>query len=405
MDRHIIHIHIAAFSIAVARVCQPKLRGRPVAVAPPQSERSLILSVSPEARKEGLFKGMPLSKALKRCPHLTVVPPQPVLTTKAHEALVKVAAHYTPRWEPFRPGHIYLDVTGTERLWGKAKDTADHLRRDIKSRLSLSATVGVAANKMVSSIASRIMPSEGVLDVDHGREAPFMAPLEVGFVPGIGRFRRRILLEELSLILVRELATLDMASMKLVFGRQAFVIHERALGIDPTPVYPSPARPRVSEEITFPEDENNDERLLAALYRLVERCSYRLRGRALFPGKAGLLIRYSDQVEVRRRLKLPLFGAQGGGPERRREPADRHGPGDFDLFRPLEALFFKACKRRVRVRFMRIWFWDFLSPDPQLSLFQAPSPWKEKQSPVIHAMDRIRERYGEGAIQSGRTAV
>lgn len=404
MSRHIIHLHIPAFSIAVARVSEARLRDRPVAVAPVRSERALILSLSLEARKEGVKKGMPLSEAVKQCPALTIVPPNPGLTERAVQALTTVAARYTPLLEPSRPGHVYLDVTGTERLWGKARDAGYRLRKEIKGRLHLPGTVGVSGNKMVSSVASRIISSETVLDVDHGREASFMAPLRVNVVPGIGPLRRKILLEELNIIRVRELAALDVGGLRVLFGRQAHVIHERALGIDPTPVYPSPARPRVSEEITFAEDENNDERLLAALYRLVERCSYRLRGRAIFPGKAGLLIRYSDQVEVRRRLKLPPFGAQEGGPERRRGQAGRHGPQDFDLFRPLEELFFKACKRRVRVRFMRIWFWDLAPPSPQLSLFHTPSPREERGTLVIHAMDRIRERYGEGAIQSGRAA-
>ena len=387
MSRHIIHLHIPAFSIAVARVSEARLRDRPVAVAPVRSERALILSLSLEARKEGVKKGMTLSEAVKQCPALTIVPPNPGLTERAVQALTTVAARYTPLLEPSRPGHVYLDVTGTERLWGKARDAGYRLRKEIKGRLHLPGTVGVSGNKMVSSVASRIISSETVLDVDHGREASFMAPLRVNVVPGIGPLRRKILLEELNITRVRELAALDVGGLRVLFGRQAHVIHERALGIDPTPVYPSPARPRVSEEITFAEDENNDERLLAALYRLVERCSYRLRGRAIFPGKAGLLIRYSDQVEVRRRLKLPHVRFR-----------------DFDLFRPLEELFFKACKRRVRVRFMRIWFWDLAPPSPQLSLFHAPSPREERGTLVIHAMDRIRERYGEGAIQSGRAA-
>ena len=388
MHRHIIHLHIPAFSIAVARVSEARLRDRPVAVAPVRSERALILSLSLEARKEGVKKGMPLSEAVKQCPALTIVPPNPGLTERAVQALTTVAARYTPLLEPSRPGHVYLDVTGTERLWGKARDAGYRLRKEIKGRLHLPGTVGVSGNKMVSSVASRIISSETVLDVDHGREASFMAPLRVNVVPGIGPLRRRILLEELNITRVRELAALDVGGLRVLFGRQAHVIHERALGIDPTPVYPSPARPRVSEEITFAEDENNDERLLAALYRLVERCSYRLRGRAIFPGKAGLLIRYSDQVEVRRRLKLSHVSFR-----------------DFDLYAPLETLFFKACKRRVRVRFMRIWFWDFLPPNPQLSLFHAPSPREERGTLVIQAMDRIRERYGEGAIQSGRAAA
>ncbi len=387
LDRHIIHLHIPAFSIAVARVCEPAFRERPVAVAPPQSDRALILASSFEARREGVFKGMPLGRALKRCPGLTVLPPDPERTQKAAHVLVQEVARYTPLWEPFRPGHIYLDVTGTDRLWGRAMDTASRLHREVKEHLCLAGVAGVASNKMVAGIASQILPHEGVLDVTHGREASFMAPLRVGVVPGIGRFRRKILLEELNIVRVRELVALDMGSLRLVFGRQADLIHQRALGIDPTPVYPPQRRPAVTEELTFPQDENDDRRLLGALYGLVEACARRLRSRALFPRQAGLLIRYSDQMETRRRLRLPRLSFW-----------------DFDLYGPLEELFFKACQRRVRVRFMKVCFWD-MSPDSgQLSLFHDHAPAEEKRSHVIEALDRIRVRHGAEAIKCGKTA-
>jgi DNA polymerase-4 len=385
MFRNIVHLHIPAFPIAVARISQLEIRDRPVAVAPVQSERAIILSVSQEARKEGIFKGMPVGKALKLCPGLTLLPPNPGVTEKAFQSLLDVAAQYTPLWEPSRPGDIYLDLTGTERLWGRAKDAGYRIRREVQSRLRLAATVGVAGNKMVSSIASRIMPSESVMDVGQGQEAPFMAPLKVGVIPGINRFRQKILLEELNIVRVRQLAVLDLNRLRLVFGRQAFLIRQRALGIDPTPVYPAPVKPMVSEEITLTKDENDDQKLLGSLYGLVEKCSYRLRHRGLCPQKAGLLIRYSDQVESKRQLKLP-----------------RPSVWDFDLYGPLENLFFKACNRRVRVRFIKVWFWDF-SSRIQLSLFHDGLPDSEKKSRVIETLDRIRDRYGEGAIKYGRT--
>jgi len=387
LHRHILHLHIPAFSIAVARVCQPKLRDRPVVIALPQSERTLILSVSPEARKEGIRSGLPLGKARKLCPDLTVLPPNPERTEKACRALSSVVSQYTPIWEPSRPGHLYLDLTGTERLWGNAKDTGFRLRREIEDRMYLSGTVGVAGNKMVSSIASRIVSPEAVLDVHHGQEASFMAPLKVTMVPGIGRFRQKILLEELNIIRVRELTALDMGRLRLIFGRRAYLIHQRTLGIDPTPVYPAAMRPIVSEEIALPQDENDDEKLLGILYRLVERGAHRLRSRTLFPRKAGILIRYSDQRETQRQVRLPRLSFW-----------------DYDLFDPLEALFFKACERRVRVRFIKIWFGDFSSPGGQLSLFQDPSPAAKKKTSVVQTLDRIRERYGEHAIKYGKAA-
>jgi DNA polymerase-4 len=385
MFRHIIHLHIPAFPIAVARVSQPELRDRPVAVAPLHSERALILSVSHEARREGIFKGMPLGKAVKFCPGLAVLPPDRELMGKACKVLVRMVAQYTPLWEPSRPGHIYLDVTGTGRLWGQAKEVASRLRREIKKHLCLPGTAGVAGNKMVSSIASRIVSSEGVLDVDHGQESSFIAPLRASVLPGVGHVRRTILLEELGIALVREVAALDMGTLRLVFGRQAYMIHQRAHGIDPTPVYPPCMEPAVAEEVTLPKDENDDGKLLGILYKLVERCSHQLLSRALRPRKAGLFFRYTDQEEVTRRVDLPGVSFW-----------------DFELYRPLERVFLKAYHRRVRIRFLKVWFRDFSAPPSQLSLFPPGSP--EKKTLVTKALHRIRERYGEGAIRYGKAA-
>jgi len=385
--RHIIHIHIPAFPIAVARVSQPELRERPVAMAPPHSERALILSASPEARREGIFKGMPLGKAIKFCPDLTVLPPNQDRTGKAFKVLTKVVAHYTPLWEPSRPGHIYLDVTGTDRLWGRAKDTASRLRREIKEHLCLLGMVGIAGNKMVSSIASRIGASKGVLDVDHGKESSFIAPLRASFLPGIGHVRRKILLEELNISVVQEIAALDMDSLKLIFGKQAYVIHQRALGIDPTPVYPPRMEPRISEEVILSQDENHDEKLLGILYRLVEKCSHQLLNKALFPHKAGLAFRYTDHKEIIRQVNLPHVNFW-----------------NFDLYTPLERILLRACQRRVRVRFMKVWFQDFSPPPSQLSLFPTQFSVPKKKVLAFQALNHIRERYGYEAINYGRAA-
>jgi DNA polymerase-4 len=384
--RNIIHLHIPSFQITLERISHIELRERPVVVAPAHSERALILSVSREARREGIFKGMALNKALRFCPDLTVLPPNPALTEKGNQALAKAVAHYTPLWEPARPGHMYMDVTGTERLWGRAKDAARRISKEMKDRLSLSGAVGVAGNKMVSGIASRLMSTEGVLDVDHGRESAFMAPLKVDLLPGIGHVRKRVLLEELHITLVREIAVLDMQHLKMVFGRQALVIQQRAWGIDPTPVHPPEKKPTVSESITLTRDENDDHKLLATLYALVEKCGQRLRSRSLIPRQAGLVLRYSDQIEVARQIKLP--------------DANFH---DSDLYAPLEILFYKAYQRRVGIRFMRVWFRDLTAPSLQLSLFARPSG-EGKKDRVTNALDRIRERHGEEAIKYGRMA-
>jgi DNA polymerase IV len=386
MHNNIVHIHIPSFPITLERVRSPELRDRPVVIAPPRSDRAIILSVSPEARREGVFKGMGLSSALRFCPDLTVLPPNPGLLEEGCRVLSEAVARYTPIWEPARPGHVYMDVTGTERLWGRAKDAAWRIGRDIAERMSLSAAAGVAGNKMVSSIASLLTPSREVLDVDHGKESSFMAPLSVDYLPGIGHVRKRMLLEELNISFVRQVAALEINDLKLIFGMQALIIHERSLGIDPTPVTPPSSEPVVSEDITIQGEENDDHKLLGMLYGMVEKCSRRLRSRGLIPGKAGLVIRYSDQDEVTRQTRLP-----------------GQAMTDLDLYTELEQLFFKACLRRTSVRFMRVWFKDLSTPSPQLSLFSFAPKEGEKRAGVINALDCIRGRYGEEAIKLGRT--
>ena len=386
MSRNIIHLHIPTFPITLERLNHPELRDRPVVVVPPQSDRALILAVSSEARKEGIFKGMAIGKALRFCPELAVLPPNPALVEKGATLLVKTVSEYTPVWEPSKPGHVYLDVTGTQRLWGRAKDAAWRISRDINARLSLSGAVGVAGNKMVSSIASRLLPSGEIMDVDHGRESSFMAPLNVDYLPGIGHIRKRILLEELNITFVREIAEMDAGNLKLIFKNQAWIIHQRAIGIDPTPVLPPLSEPEISESVNLDRDINDDETLLGELYSLVEKCAQRLRKREIRPGKAVLLIRYSDQMENTRSTSL-----------------SSQGYWESALYPVIEGMFFKACDRRCGVRFMRVRFTDLGKISGQLSLFSKPHSEIQKRNEVSVAMDRIREKYeNDGIIGYGK---
>jgi DNA polymerase-4 len=142
----------------------------------------------------------------------------------------------------------------------------------------------------------------------------------------------------------------------------------------------------VQEEQTLPEDDNDDRRLLGTLFEMVERCARRLRERDLAPTRAGLLIRYADRREEVRRTVLP---------------GESHW--DQDLYTPLEGLFLRACSRRVRLRFLRVWFTDLVPPrGRQLSLFSSPPSAGEARAGVTRALDRIRARHGDGAVRYGR---
>ena len=204
-------------------------------------------------------------------------------------------------------------------------------------------------------------------------------------------------MEELDITRVGELAALDVNRLKLIFGRRASLIHQWALGIDATPVYAQTKEPMVAESVMLPDGENDDEKLLKTYWRLVDTCLYRLRKRHEFPLKTGLLIRYSDQTVATRSLKISA-AAQGHGPD-----CALHlwNPALFD---PFQRLFFDVCKRRVRVRFLKVWFQEFRLLNSQLSLFEIHSPREKKNRQLVSAMDHIWDRYGVKAILYGRAA-
>lgn len=383
--RHILHVHVAAFAIAVARLSSHELRDRPVAVAPLRVGRGLIISTSSEARVKGVFKGMPIKKAQAVCPDLTLIEPDPELSEKAFRAVGNVVSFYTPVWEPAGLGHIYLDVTGTERLWGRARDTAFRIGREIETRIGLPATVGVAGNKMVSNIASRIKSNERVMDVEHGTEAAFMAPLRVSALPGIGLVRAKLLQNELAIRRIGQIAALDTLSLACLFGKDGHLIHQRAKGFDPSPVTPPEVSLTVRESHTFELDTNEDQVLFQRLHRLGETCTWRMRDRSIFPGSASIRIRYSDRVEVTRQCKLP-----------------QNGFSSFDLYPPIEVIFKKAFTRRIRIRHMEVVFRDIHPESRQLCLFQN-EPQNEKVVSATQAVDLIRHRFGEEAIRFARS--
>src|SRR2546426_11165258 len=142
MDRAILHLDIPAFPIAAERVVTPRLRDRPVVVAPSSSTRAPVLVSSLEARRAGVFRGMPLARAIRICRDLTVLPPNPPLYRRASGAILHLLSGYSPLLEPAGDGHVFLDMTGTRRLFGETVDSADRIHREVLRRLRLASTLG-----------------------------------------------------------------------------------------------------------------------------------------------------------------------------------------------------------------------------------------------------------------------
>ncbi len=372
----------------LARASNPSLKNRPVVVAPGHSERAPIRHLSDEARSEGIFEGMPLFRARRLCPSLVVLPPDPRRLSGGTRALVRLIQEYTPLWEPAAAGRIYLDFTGSRRLFGPGRDAALRLERDLERRLSLTGAVGVAGNKLVSRIAAECLDKPGICDVLRGDEAEFIAPLPAVVLPGVGHTREQILLADLNLRLVGQIAALTLPQLALPFGPFAPLLHQRSRGVDPSPVLTPRRTPELAEECHLDREENDDTVLLAELYRLAEGCGLRLRRMEKESSRLKLTVHYADGVSATRNGAVT-------------PPSS----GDRTLFMIARLLYNHACERRVRVRSMRLVCEKITEPQRQMELFDTGSDPKPQSESIQSTLDVVRERYGMTAIEWGRTAA
>ncbi|HBG07167.1 MAG: DNA polymerase IV [Geobacteraceae bacterium GWC2_58_44] len=385
MDREILHITVPAFPIALARVIHSNLRGRPVAVAPLNSERALLQCVSAEAASDGVYAGTSIYHARKSCPALIVIAPDPHLTAKGSLALMELSGEFTPIVEP-GAGRVFLDLTASRKLFGPARDVAARLERAIASHLGLEAMAGAGINKLVSRVAADVMQKPGVYDVFHGSEKSFLAPFPVSVLPGVGESRQTLLFRDLNLQRVEQVASLSVPQLRLAVGPFAPLLHDRACGIDRSPVQPPRFSTEIVEEGLLDQEENDDAILLCELLRLVEGCGVRLRRLKKGARKVSLSVMYADGVTQQGKKLLP-------------------SPTSLDLLllRAVEELFFTTCKRRQRVRGMRLSCDQVAEEAGQMDLFaQAEVKVSQKQCDLQETLDALREKHGRNVVRWGK---
>ena len=388
MDRQIVSFEIPTFGIALARLTDPSLRYRPVAVAPAPASRALLREVSREAQSEGVTTGMVVGEALRLCPTLQILPPDPDHVHQASRRLFDVAARFAPVWEPRRPGHVFLDLSGTTRLFGLASDTAARIEREVARQLGLAGVVGVANTKLVSRIAAKLVAPLHLCEVRPGSERTFLAPLPVTTLPGLGRFPKSAVLatlEDLNVTTVGELAEIPWRHLELVFGHRGLCLHNWAQGVDPSPVLPVPQRSRLEQSLNLEPDELDEGRLLGMLYTLLECLCRELRTQQRICRCLMLTLRYSDHVAASGRQTLP---------------SGTHW--EAELFPPLRVLFQRRFRRRVRIRSMTLGLEALVPVEGQLLLFPEETRLLRLRRLAL-ALDRLRERFGDSAIWYGRT--
>jgi DNA polymerase-4 len=384
MERDILHLTVPDFPIALARVADPTLQGRPLAVAAGVSDRALLRCVSAEARGDGVTPGMSAYLARKRCPALRLLPPQPELAGRALRVFAELAGRCSPLWEPATDGRLFLDLTGSRRLLGEPLDVATRLEREVNERLRLPATCGVAGNKLIARIAADYLDRPGTCDVLRGSERFFIGPLAASVLPGLGALRTERLLLDLNLRRVEQIAALSVVQLEPVCGPFAALLHQRSLGIDPSPVCPPRRSSAIVEETVLPQAANDDPAVRAALGRLAEACGLRLRALARGATRLRLSLRYLD-----------------GLGEERVHSFDAPQCFDLELMTAADRLLQKAWLRRVRLRSLRLACDRLVPLTRQLDLFAEPQQSGEETA-LQQALDELRERFGPESLQWGR---
>jgi len=300
-ERHILHVDMDAFYASVEQRDNPELRGKPVVVG--GNTRGVVAAASYEARKFGIHSAMPMRDAMRRCPDLQRIPPRMSLYQAVSKEVFSVFREFTPMVEGLSLDEAFLDVTESLHLFGNAVSIAREIKRRIRDRTHLTASVGVAPNKLVAKIASDLDKPDGLFVVTNDNMRAALDPLPVQVIPGIGKET----LARLKKIPINTVADLRLASdrdLESVFGRFAHRTRERASGIDERPVISSRADKSISAEETFDNDLDDRGVMHRHLLRLAERTAGRLRAKELVAGTVQVKIRQADFTTYTRQRAL-----------------------------------------------------------------------------------------------------
>ncbi len=386
MERSIIHINVADFAVAVERLTDAGLRERPVIIAAEGATRAVVYDMSEEAFQSGVRKAMPLERARRLCRDARILPPHTPRYEQAMADLLRQSLPYSPLIEPGEDdGHLFVDVSGTSRMFGPPVDVAWRIRRESQKTLGLDPIWSLATSKLVAKVASRLVKPLGEYIVAPGEEEAFLAPLPLWLIPGIER-RDVIRLQDFNLTHVGQVTALGFSHLQQSFGHRAEFITQTLHGVDTSQVRPvNEQPPKVVLDHTFGTDSNAPVKVRGALYALVDQAGRALRRQGRAARRVSVFVDYSDGKRCIRQASVKPPTAN-----------------DLDLFPFADRALKTAWQRRVRIRHLRLVCDRLVYPPAQMSLFESDRRLNERREKIVSVMDSIRDRYGDQALRMGR---
>jgi DNA polymerase-4 len=379
--RTILHADMDAFYAAIEQRDRPELRGKPVIVGG-SGPRQVVSTASYEARRFGVHSAMPGVRARQLCPQGIFVVPRMAVYAEVSAQVRGVFDSFTDLVEPLSLDEAFLDVTGSRALFGDGETIARRLKAAVRRATGLTVSVGVATSKYVAKVASDLQKPDGLVVVPPGDERAFLAPLPIARLWGVGAVTAERL-ERAGLRTIGDVQQRSEAALVQAFGDSLgphlFVL---ANGLDPRHVEPRRAARSIGHEMTFAADLVDADAVRDTLLQLCQLVGRRLRREGVRCTVVRLKLRLPDFTTSTRQRQVP-------------PTAD-----DLDLHRTASDLLAQCWPGRPGVRLLGVTGAALVGVGAPVQgvLFAAPPQQRER---LLAAMDRIRDRHGEGAVRHG----
>ena len=376
--RAILHIDMDAFYASVEERDRPELKGTPLIVGG-TGGRGVVAAASYAVRRYGVHSAMPMREALRRCPDAVIVQPRMARYKEISDQVFAIFREFTPLVEGLSLDEAFLDVTASRQLLGSAEAIGAEIRRRIAGQTGLTASVGIAPNKLLAKIASDLNKPDGMCCIHAGNLREILDPLPIHKLFGVGQ-------KSLPTVLAAGIRTFGDARaagdevLWRAFGKHGKAMRDRAGGLDDRPVEPDREEKSISAEETFDRDIREPKELRAQLVHLADRTASRLRAHNLIAGTVNVKIRRGDFTTYTRQRAL--------------EPPTQD---TAILSTAAEALLaaWLTSQPRAAVRLLGVGVSD-LQSQRQPDLFEGSLP--DPGARLDSAVDGIRDRFGAALL-------
>ena len=381
----ILHVDMDAFYAAIEQRDNPNLVGKPVVVGGSPTGRGVIAAASYEARKFGLHSAMPSARAIRLCPHAIFIKPQIEKYSAVSKQIREIFNRFTPVFEPLALDEAFLDVAGSQKLFGDAETIGRQIQTTIAEELQLVASVGVAPNKFLAKLASDLDKPNGFMVVQQANVTEFLDPLDISRVWGIGPKTQQTFLK-LGVQRIGQLRRLPMETLKQLFGLNADHFWRLARGIDTRQVVPDRIAKAVGHESTFSQDVNDDHVLESWVWELADQVGRRLRRNQIRGKTIRVKIRFHDFRTISRSKTI----------------ATHTNATRVIAENSLRLLHAVRNEQRDSIRLLGVSVGGLSSQTGQQQLLFGQQQ-TEQAKQIDSTADAIRDRFGSAAMKRGST--